>query len=154
MNKLLLLPLLVLILFSCSQKDELDSMNREESTHQALSNIKQAQKWQLVQMSGQIRNSVQKGADMPWQEHYVLNPDGSFSKVRQKGDETTAATGVYTYHSTAGEQYLELTYQSLNTIIGSCDAAGLKETLMVHKDGLQSSWWACDGPGLWYEQVK
>lgn len=154
MNKLLLLPLLVLTLLSCSKKDELDSMNREESTHQALSNIKQVQKWKLVQMSGQIRNSVQKGADMPWQEHYVLNPDGSFSKVRQKGGETTSATGFYTYHSTSGEQYLELTYSAPNAIIGSCDAADLKETLMVRKDGLQSSWWACDGPGLLYEQVK
>ncbi|AKD05602.1 hypothetical protein PKOR_08755 [Pontibacter korlensis] len=152
MKKLIIFPLLVLSLTSCDKDDKVD-LTQEVEAKRLLQDITQTQKWQLVKMTGQIRNSETTGANMPWQEFYLFHPDGSFTKFMQRGGVSTSASGIYTYHRTSTESYLELFYPDYSDLIGSCTSAEPKETLVVHKNGLQSSWWACDGPGLWYEKV-
>ncbi|RIJ36825.1 hypothetical protein [Pontibacter oryzae] len=145
MKKLVVLPLLVLVLFSCD-KEKLSA--EAELTFKELS---EPQKWELVKMSGQIADSETTGKAMPWQEYYTFNPDGSFTKVRAVEGSLISATGTYKYHITHSEKYIELIYPAYNDLIGSCTSAELKETLIVNENGLQSNWWACDGPGLWYK---
>lgn len=145
MNKLLVFPLLALGMISCNKEN---LVVEAEHTFRELS---ETQKWELIKMSGQMRNSETTGGDMLWQEYYIFNPDRSFLKVRVTKSGSVSAAGTYTYHATLEEKYIELIYPTDSDIIGSCNTAALKETLMVKESGLQGTWWACDGPGLWYK---
>ena len=63
MKKLKILFLLLITLFSCSSDDDSSSESTDE-------------KWILTQMSGSIPNSETTGAEMAWQETYLLKIDG------------------------------------------------------------------------------
>jgi arylsulfatase A-like enzyme len=41
-------------------------------------------KWTLVSMSGSIPNSETTGATMEWQEFYLFNTNGTFTKSEKK----------------------------------------------------------------------
>ena len=112
------------------------------------------QQWQLTSMSGQIPNSTTSGSDMEWQESYLLNPGGTFSKSRTRNGVLTEASGTFEFKDQTDGKYLELSYKSTSDIIGSC-TSGLKETLWVRSDIKMSGTWSyCDGPGLEYERIK
>lgn len=110
------------------------------------------QRWQLVKMSGNVKNSETTGSKMEWQEYYLLNPDRTFIKSRNRNGVTTEATGIYSYVTIADEVFLEFLYTTENELIGSCVSSSLTESLVVTDDQLVSTWWACDGPGLFYER--
>jgi len=118
-------------------------------------NPTEPEKWQLVQMSGNIANVPPvTGSDMEWQEWYVLYPDDTFIKTRVRNNATTSADGSYSLVTLSGEQFLELTYPSGNELIGNCSAE-TKELLVIKSDDeLASTWQMCDGPGLIYKKEK
>ncbi|WP_276497799.1 hypothetical protein [Pontibacter litorisediminis] len=151
MKRFFIIPLLGLALLSCNKTEAPVLAQKDESQH-ILKDMTESQKWQLVRMTGQIPNAELTGDKMAWQEYYLLNPDGSFTKVRQQGGVSTSASGTYTYHSSSDEKYLELSYAAPSAIIGTCTSDS-KERLTLIKDRLQSSWQACDGPGLEYKKV-
>ncbi len=136
-NRLVFL-VVVAILFSCSK-------STVEQKYEA---------WKLVEMTGQMVDSKQTGADMAWQESYQLKPNGTFVKQREKNGVSNEASGSYKIEALSDGKYLMLTYDGNNPIIGNCDG-GLKEALKLESDNkLRSSWWACDGPGLLYEKTE
>lgn len=110
------------------------------------------QHWRLVKMSGNVKNSETTGAKMEWQEYYLLNPDKTFMKSRSRNGVTTEATGIYSSVTIADEVFLEFLYTTENELIGSCVSSSLTESLVVKDNQLVSTWWACDGPGLFYER--
>ncbi len=122
------------------------------STKSAKDKELESEKWQLVEMSGQMANSTRTGMEMGWQEYYLLNSDSTFSKFREQDGENLQAEGTYSYLDLANGKYLELTYPSKNVLIGNC-VAEHKETLRVEGDKLIGTWQMCDGPGLVYEKV-
>ncbi len=129
---------LVVVLFSCNKSKV---------------NLKY-EAWKLVEMTGQIVDSKQTGADMSWQESYQLKPNGTFVKQREKNGVLNEASGSYEIDELSDGKYLILTYDRNDNIIGNCDA-GLTESLKFEADNrLRSSWWACDGPGLLYEKIE
>lgn len=110
------------------------------------------QKWVLVKMTGNTANSETTGQDMEWQENYLLRADGSFTKTRITGDETITAEGTYEQKTEGGEEKLIFIFNEDSPIIGTCTGDN-KETFSLNsEDQLQSSWFACDGPGLFYER--
>ena len=115
--------------------------------------LEQPEKWQLVEMSGNIANvPPATGNNMTWQEWYVLYPDHSFTKTRVRDNITTSANGSYSVIS-SDKQYLELMYPSDNTLIGNCTAEA-KELFAIFENKIVSTWSMCDGPGLTYKKVK
>ncbi len=128
-----------LFLVSCSTK----STNEKEL---------ESEKWELVEMSGQMANSTRTGAEMSWQEYYLLNSDSTFSKFRKQNGEALQAEGTYSYLDLADGKYLELTYPSKNVLIGNCVEEHI-ETLRVEGNKLMGTWQMCDGPGLIYEKI-
>ena len=104
-------------------------------------------------MSGSIPNSETTGAAMEWQEYYLFNNDGTFTKSRIRNKIETKATGTYTTINNQYGKYLELTYPNDNELIGNC-LGDLKEELYFKANNtLSSGWTACDGPGLEYQKV-
>jgi hypothetical protein len=139
MKKVLFLFISVWILNSCTKEPDLDKF---------------PQIWQLTSMSGQTSNSSTSGSDMEWQESYLLNSDGTFTKSRERNGVIIEASGSFVFKDLTDGKYLELTYESNSDIIGSC-TPGLKETLLVRSGKKMSGTWSyCDGPGLEYERKK
>ena len=141
MKKFSLLLLAVITLFSCSNDDENPTEYPEG-------------KWVLTQMTGRMPNSETTGANMEWQEFYVLNGDGTFKKSRKKNGVTTEISGTYIVGTSASNTSLELTYTVENEIIGSCSSKLKEELHFQSASVLISNWQQCDGPGLKYEQLK
>ena len=130
---------LCLFVISCS-KDEKFDLN------------KYPQKWQLIKMNGQIPNSETTGKDMDWQEYYLLNSDGTFTKHREIGEKITEISGIFIYKDLSDGKYIEFNYKVENEIIGSCSSK-LSEVLRVKSESkLLGTWLACDGPELEYDR--
>lgn len=140
MKNLIFISLLICSLFSCSEDDK---FNFEQYP----------QKWQLVKMTGQIPNSEVTGANMEWQESYMLNSDGTFTKYRERSGILTEASGTFAFKDLSGGKYLELTYESDNDIIGSCYSEPSESLWLKSKNKLMGTWSYCDGPGLEYRRV-
>jgi hypothetical protein len=112
------------------------------------------QTWRLISMFGQTPDSSSSGSDMEWQESYLLNSDGTFTKSRERNGVITKASGTFVFKDLTDGKFLELSYESNSTIIGSC-TPGLKEMLWVRSDKKMSGTWSyCDGPRLEYERYK
>jgi hypothetical protein len=139
MKNILFLFVSVWILNSCTKESNLDKF---------------PQTWKLTSMSGQTSNSSTSGSDMEWQETYILKSDGTFTKSRERNGVIIEASGNFVFKDLTDGKYLELSYESNSTIIGSC-TPGLKETLWVRSESNMSGTWSyCDGPGLEYERNK
>jgi hypothetical protein len=111
-------------------------------------------KWTLVKMSGSLFNSVTTGTAMDWQEFYLFNNDGTFTKSRTRNTVKTTVSGTYTVQNNADQLYLELTYPKDSELIGSC-YGNLKEELYFSANNtLSSTWQNCDGPGLDYQKIE
>ncbi|MDG1571934.1 hypothetical protein OZ410_06370 [Robiginitalea sp. M366] len=112
------------------------------------------QTWELYRMSGNTQGSVTEGEQMQWQETYAFLADGTFVKTRLREGVTLNATGTFTFVNEDGQSGIRLTYPEDSPLIGNC-TGDFTEYLYVDQDPttLLGSWWACDGPGLYYQQV-
>ena len=142
MKNLIFISLLICTLFSCTKDNEFD--------------IEQyPQKWQLIKMTGQIPNSEATGTNMEWQEFYLLNSNATFIKSRERDGILTEESGNFLFEEFNDEKYLVLSYETDNSLIGSCYSSSLKEELILESHNrLISTWSYCDGPGLEYERNK
>jgi hypothetical protein len=111
-------------------------------------------KWTLVKMSGSMLNSESTGTAMDWQEFYLFNNDGTFTKSRVRDAVETTISGTFTTLNHSDDLYLELTYPNDSELIGSC-YGNLKEELYFNTNNtLSSTWRNCDGPGLEYKKLN
>jgi hypothetical protein len=149
MKNLIFLSFFICSVISCSKNEKSDLVQY----HQVFDSKLFPQKWQLVKMTGNIPNSETTGVAMNWQESYLLNSDGSFTKSRKRDGKLTEGSGTFVFKDISGGKYLELTYLSASDIIGSCNADHT-EGFWLRSDKLVGTWSYCDGPGLEYERVK
>ncbi|VXB31981.1 hypothetical protein [Maribacter litoralis] len=148
MKKITALLVCIVLLLSCSSDDDYGL----ESTQFVYAE----QQWTLVKMTGSFQNSETIGSEMEWQEYYTFSPEGTFIKSRTVDEVVYEATGSFEVIEFDNDpnHYLELTYQTGNTLVGNCTADD-KELLVYRNSTIISSlWMACDGPGLDYELVK
>jgi hypothetical protein len=148
MRKIAVFTLVLLTMFSCSNKDDFGL----ESTQFVFSE----QKWNLVKTSGSWSNSETTGDAMAWQEYYIFTPEGNFVKSRTVDDIITEAEGTFEVveFENDTEHYLELTFTTGIEIAANC--TGDDKELLVYRTStmISSLWMACDGPGLDYELSK
>lgn len=139
MKKVLFICFLIGTLISCKRESGLDQY---------------PQKWQLIKMTGQIPNSETTGIEMEWQEIYLLNSNGTFTKSRERDGILKEESGTFTFKNLSDGKYLELNYESNNDLIGSCFSEP-REMLWVRSESMmQGTWSSCDGPGLEYRRIK
>jgi hypothetical protein len=143
MKKLIFLTLFSCFFFSC-KKDTCNDMVFDQNNY--------PQKWKLIEMAENFQTKLTTGANMPWQESYVLDTNGTFIKTRLQDGLTSGGTGRFTILEDANGKYIQLKYDTLNNIIGSCYLQ--EEYLRFVADKLISSWAACDGPGLTYQRTE
>jgi hypothetical protein len=140
MKKLIVLITFLTIFNSCS-KDNV-----------ATDNTGYYGKWTLIKMSGSMVDSETTGSAMEWQEFYLFNTNGTFTKSRERNGVKTTISGTYTTTNNPDGIYFELTYPNDSEIIGSC-YGNLKEELYVTENNtLLNTWKNCDGPGLEYKK--
>ena len=109
-------------------------------------------KWTLVKMSGTIANSETTGAAMAWQEFYLFNNNGTFTKSRDQNGFKTTVSGIYTATNRTDGIYFELIYPKDSELIGSCYGNLKEELYLTANNTLSSTWKNCDGPGLEYQK--
>jgi hypothetical protein len=98
-------------------------------------------------------STVTRGDDLLWQELYILNSNGTFTKSRDRSGVISEATGSFVFKDISGEKYLELTYETGISLISSCTPG--KEILRIRSESImQGTWAACDGEALEYERIK
>ncbi|TGD77174.1 hypothetical protein [Hymenobacter wooponensis] len=143
--KHILVPFLALVSLASCQKD--DSAEVQVGAY--------PQTWQLVKSTSSWTNKVWTGAELPYQEKYVFQADSTFTKTRQKGDQTIEASGTFSVRPYGGKPYTILTYSAASELIGTCYSRSLREDLVLTaSDTLRNTWEACDGPRLEYKRVQ
>jgi hypothetical protein len=110
------------------------------------------QKWELIEMTGNIQNSVIRGANMPYQEFYLFDANDTFIKHRQQNGLVIEVSGSFSFEEDSDGKSLQLNYKTDNKIIGSCEER--TERLRIKSDRLFNSWNMCDGPGLTYKRIE
>ncbi|MFT5737505.1 MAG: hypothetical protein ACJAWH_001183 [Maribacter sp.] len=148
MKKVYFLFVSVLLLCSCSQSDSSQLYDAELQLAD--------QKWELVRMSGSMVNATKIGADMEWQEYYIFSLDGTFQRIRSRGDIVLKASGsleVVEYDNDEAD-YLELTYQEGFGLIGNCSGDQTEILIYQSNTEIANTWMACDGPQLNYILVQ
>lgn len=109
-------------------------------------------KWTLVKMSGSMANSETTGAAMEWQEFYLFNTNGTFTKSREQNGFKRTVSGIYTATNRTDGIYFELIYPKDSELIGSCYGNLKEELYLTASNILSSTWKNCDGPGLEYKK--
>ncbi len=145
MRNVIILFVLVAGLASCSNESPLSEKSKEL-------NASSQQKWVLVKMTGAWGLGSTTGSAMQWQEYYVFNNDGTFSRYRQQDNATKTATGTFTTVTESNQQFLELTYSSGDELKTSCYPKERLQT--VSAEILQGTWGHCDGPTLEYAKAN
>ncbi|MCM8568611.1 hypothetical protein NE848_04425 [Gramella jeungdoensis] len=141
----LILLLSILLAYSCSSnKDGLIIVDFSAGPY--------PQTWKLFKMTGSMVNSETAGEDMAWQEEYRFSSNASVVKTRTQDGVSSSITGDFTISQENDRQLIIIEYQEDSNLIGSC--TGTEESLFFNaEDGvLNSNWWACDGPGLFYKK--
>lgn len=143
-----ILVILIFILSSCSKDDEI-------AENEFLG------EWELVKTTGQFSGSERTGAEMDWQESYILRPNGTFTKKRVRENETYLAGGTYIIHheentyGQSGIASISMVYGFDNQIIATCYSDKLQEELYFSSDQLmESTWKQCDRLGLEYSKKE
>lgn len=133
------------LLMACNSKEEVDE--------NLAFDISINQQWKLTKMTGGLSGTEAVGDEMEWQETYFFNTDLSFSKTRVSDGTSIRATGTFEIEEKGNELLLQLRYPEESTIAGSCFGQEI-EVLVVRNQqkSLESTWLACDGPGLFYER--
>jgi hypothetical protein len=141
--KHLIITVTLFFFFSSCSKDN------DENTNTANSYLG---KWTLVKMSGTMTPFEATGAEMEYQEFYIFNKNGTFSKSRNRNSVQTTATGRYAVKIIQDGTYLQLTYSNNSEIIGTCSVNKEETLYFSDKNTLSSTWQNCDGPGLDYQK--
>ncbi|NOS90442.1 MAG: hypothetical protein HOP30_00830 [Cyclobacteriaceae bacterium] len=141
MRNLIILLVLVAGLASCSNDSSLLEKSKEL-------NASSQQKWVLVKMTSAWGLGSTTGSAMQWQEYFVFNKDGTFTKSREQESATKSATGTFAIVTEAGQQFIELTYTGGDELKASCYPKERLEKVSV--DLLRGTWGHCDGPTLDY----
>ncbi|MEH6657118.1 hypothetical protein [Leeuwenhoekiella marinoflava] len=104
----------------------------------------------LVKMSGQIRGSETTGEEMSWRETYTLGPGMRFKKVRKSEGKTLTSEGFFDIVMINSDKYLKFVHDSDSELVGNCTEDKTELLKYTSSDSLESTWSACDGPGLQY----
>ncbi|MDR5589745.1 hypothetical protein [Christiangramia sp. SM2212] len=134
------------LLLSCSN-------NEKDEVSKDLIYADLPQKWSLYKITGALAGSEITGDDLDYQQFYEFNEDYTFVKTKIQNGQTITATGTFEIVESGNKAYV-LKFNEDSSLIENCSNEE-EEYLYMALDEitLLSSWWNCDGPGLFYEQV-
>lgn len=104
----------------------------------------------LVKMSGQIRGSETTGEDMSWQETYILGSEMRFKKIRKTDEGSSTSEGKFDIVMINSDKYLKFIHDADSELVGNCTGDKIELLKYTSSDSVESTWNACDGPGLMY----
>ena len=112
------------------------------------------QRWKLVRMTGSFAGSETEGTAMEWQESYVFDRGNTFTKTRLRDGQVETAFGSF-FRIEAGEEVgFKLVFSQDSEIIANCTGDQVEFLYFDSaRTSLRGSWWACDGPGLFYSRT-
>jgi hypothetical protein len=149
MKKFLILALSIFWITSCSSDDDTITENNFLG------------EWELVKMTSSFGDEANTGAEMEWQESYVLKADGTFTKTRVRDNQTSVAQGTFTIDEDTDTfglpaiALITMVYESANDIIATCYSDKLHEELYFEtQDSMISTYEQCDGLGLEYAKKE
>lgn len=155
MRELILLLITLLTISSCSY-------NTDEMTTKDLVFLDKEDlygEWELVKETSSflLPIVVRTGEDMQWQENYIFNSNGTFVKTSVRNGATLDASGTFEFAESdfnpdeeSNRLYIITTFLTGKEIASACSA-----NEVLHFDNgrlINSSYSACDGPGLEYEK--
>lgn len=147
--------LLILCFFMISCTSNTGKSNKEGFQREDLSLTSFPQKWSLYKITASLAGSESTGTNLPYEEYYIFRADNTFSKTRIRflDFEKTIAKGSYKLDLNSEQFAYKLNYYQDSDLIENC-TGDKKEYLYLDTDSnsLLSSWWNCDGPGLFYKQ--
>lgn len=145
MKNLAVIIISILTILTSCKEDHQDQENLAKTFAQST----YPQKWILVSMTGNIANiPPAKGKDMDYQEFYIFNADSTFSKTRDRDGASQTVHGTYSIRNSAPSNYIVLHHETDNDLIGNCAATLDEQLVFSGANELNSTWQACDGPGL------
>ena len=113
------------------------------------------QRWELTAMTVMVAGvPPTTGDDMDWQEQYLLFADSTFLKSRTINEATLEQGGTFRIVEFSDGEYLELNYAEGGELIGNCSGGPMEFLRFESETQLIGTWWACDGPGLFYDRVE
>lgn len=113
------------------------------------------QRWELIAMSGMVANiPPSTGADMEWQEHYILFVDNTFVKLRVINNRSIEDNGTFSIVELSDGKYIEFTYKEKSELVGNCSNQAKEFLRFESETELVGTWWACDGPGMFYVRTE
>lgn len=143
--KYLLLFLSFLLVTSCEESKEEDLGFRADEL---------PQRWKLVRMTGSFAGSESEGTAMEWQESYVFERGNTFTKTRLRDDQVETASGSFFLIEAGKEVGFKLVFSQDSEIIANCTSDQVEFLYFDNsRTTLRGSWWACDGPGLFYSRT-
>ena len=112
------------------------------------------QQWQLIRMSGTYNEGWKTGAELDYQEFYLLNPDSTFLKSRLQDGLRISAYGTFSIRDIDDDTYFVFSYSEENEITGLCGSSLTEEALILNGSYITESAPACESPILTYFRVK
>ena len=143
----LFLPLIFFLACSTNSNEANDVVNLQADVF--------PQRWDLKSMSGMVAGvPPTTGEDMDWQEHYLLSSDSTFVKTRKTKDGSLQDSGTFSIINLSDGKYIEFNYQEKGVLVGNCSNEPSEVLRFESETKLVGTWWACDGPGLFYERTE
>ncbi len=140
----------LLICFACSNNDK-----TTDEDQVSLKADQYPQKWQLMAMTGMVANvPPTTGDDLEYQETILLHSDNTFTKIREATGTSVEISGGFEIEIEGDGRYLILTYPEKNELVGNCSIEPKEWFRFDSETQLVGTWWACDGPGLFYDRVE
>jgi hypothetical protein len=144
MKNFIIVTVLLLGLASCTKESPLSEASKE------LSVTSSQQKWVLIKMTGSFSQVITVGSSMAWQEYYLFNEDGTFTKNRIQDNSEKTSSGTYERIVDNGQEYLELTFTTGKELVASCYGTAKEKLWRSSVNRIQGTWNHCDGPTLEY----
>ncbi|MFB9080540.1 hypothetical protein ACFFLS_20615 [Flavobacterium procerum] len=135
MKRITLLAVLFICLVSCS--------NDESSVKSEITLTDYYGKWVNVQN------------EATWNDEYVFNTDGTFTRVKTVNSITTNLSGTFEIFEREGRANFQLTYSAASNLLYSCSNGfgGDKELLYIYNGNLENAGKMCDYE-LRYKKAK
>jgi len=144
MKKIGLLIVLLISLTSCSNDD---NNNKPTKAYHG--------KWNLTVMDRIKSPFANYIIVLEWEESYIFNSNGSFSKTRIMDNKTSTISGFYSVVETSDKTHFTLLYGASNEMIASCTGNLIENLYITNSTGrLYNTWETCDGPLLIYDKSK
>ncbi|QCK16831.1 hypothetical protein [Mangrovivirga cuniculi] len=106
-------------------------------------------KWMLTKVFIGWSETELTGEDIGYEEYYIFNSDGSFSKTNISEEGSKSVNGIYSEIETTDGNQLKLEYPEDHELIENCTGDPI-EVLTILTNELKGGSAPCDGPDLYY----